>query len=176
MKLRCACVEEEEAVLSILNEGKAALAALGIDQWQGPHYPQCFVMEDLCNKCGYLLEDESDRPVAYFVLSFSGEADYDNIEGTWLTASTSVAPSYAVVHRVAVLKASRGKGAARQILTEAVRLAREKGAQSLRTDTHPGNIPMLSLLESCGFSLCGTITLSSADGCSTKRVAFEKLI
>ena len=110
------------------------------------------------------------------MVSFSGEPDYDEIEGAWLTDGTSSAPSYGVVHRVAVGADSLGRGAARFILESAERLAREKGARSVRVDTHPGNVPMLTLVASCGFTECGIIRIKHADGGVPERVAFEKLV
>ena len=55
-------------------------------------------------------------------------------------------------------------------------LARERGAASVRVDTHPGNVPMQRLLGRCGYVRCGIILIGHAEGATPERVAFEKLV
>lgn len=177
MKLRKTDVHEIDRVMEILLDGKASLAALGIDQWQGEGYPaRDIVEEDVREGVSYVIEDDHGHLAATCMISFSGEEDYDEIEGEWLTEGDSANPAYAVVHRVAVAADSVGKGAARLMLGNAQAIAHEGGAQSLRVDTHPGNVPMLSLLRSSGFTECGIIRIKHAEGLTPERVAFEKLV
>ena len=177
MKLRKTDVHEIDRVMEILLDGKASLAALGIDQWQGEGYPaRDIVEEDVREGVSYVIEDDRGHLAATCMISFSGEEDYDEIEGEWLTEGDSSNPAYAVVHRVAVAADRVGKGAARLMLGNAQNLAHEGGAQSLRVDTHPGNVPMLSLLRSSGFTECGIIRIKHAGGLTPERVAFEKLL
>lgn len=177
MKLRKTDVHEIDRVMEILLDGKASLAALGIDQWQGEGYPaRDIVEEDVREGVSYVIEDDRGHLAATCMISFSGEEDYDEIEGEWLTEGDSSNPAYAVVHRVAVAADSVGKGAARLMLGNAQAIAHEGGAQSLRVDTHPGNVPMLSLLRSSGFTECGIIRIKHAGGLTPERVAFEKLL
>ena len=162
--------------MEILLDGKASLASLGIDQWQGAGYPhRAIVEQDVSRGHSYVVEDDAGRAVATCMVSFDGEPDYDSIEGSWLTECTSSDPHYAVVHRVAVSRDSVGKGAARLMLCQAEQLACERGARSVRVDTHPGNKPMLRLAASCGFTRCGIIRIKHADGGIPERVAFEKI-
>ena len=177
MKLRKTDVHEIDRVMEILLDGKASLAALGIDQWQGEGYPaRDIVEEDVREGVSYVIEDDRGHLAATCMISFSGEEDYDEIEGEWLTEGDSSNPAYAVVHRVAVAADSVGKGAARLMLGNAQAIAHEGGAQSLRVDTHPGNVPMLSLLRSSGFTECGIIRIKHAGGLTPERVAVEKLL
>lgn len=177
MKLRKTDVHEIDRVMEILLDGKASLAALGIDQWQGEGYPaRDIVEEDVREGVSYVIEDDHGHLAATCMISFSGEEDYDEIDGEWLTEGDSANPAYAVVHRVAVAADSVGKGAARLMLGNAQAIAHEGGAQSLRVDTHPGNVPMLSLLRSSGFTECGIIRIKHAGGLTPERVAFEKLL
>lgn len=177
MILRKTDEHEIDRVMEILLDGKASLATLGIDQWQGSHYPARNIIErDVEAGTSYVIQDREDHVAATCMISFSGEPDYDKIDGAWLTECSSEAPSYAVVHRVAVAADSVGKGAARFMLGRATDIARQGGAESLRVDTHPGNLPMLSLIRSCGFTECGTIYIKHADGGIPDRIAFEKLV
>ncbi len=177
MELRKTKVAEIGRVMEILLDGKASLAALGIDQWQGEGYPaREIVVGDVDDGVSYVVEDTSGHLAATCMISFSGEPDYDEIEGAWLTEGSSSDPAYAVVHRVAVAADSTGKGAARFMLMNAERIARSGGARSVRVDTHPGNVPMLRLIASCGFTECGIIRIKHAEGLTPERVAFEKLV
>lgn len=177
MKLRKTEVHEIDRVMEILLDGKAALASLGIDQWQGEGYPARDIVEqDVREGVSYVIEEDNGHLAATCMLSFAGEEDYDEIEGEWLTEGDSSNPAYAVVHRVAVAADSVGKGASRLMLGNAQSIAHEGGAQSLRVDTHPGNVPMLSLLRSSGFTECGIIRIKHAGGLTPERVAFEKLL
>ena len=169
--------DEIDRVMEIVLDGKAALASLGIDQWQGEGYPaRDIVAGDVEDGVSYVVEDARGHLAATCMVSFSGEPDYDEIDGAWLTDGTSSDPGYAVVHRVAVAADSTGKGAARFMLTSAEEIAREQGASSVRVDTHPGNVPMLRLIASCGFTECGIIRIKHAEGLTPERVAFEKLV
>ena len=132
--------------MSILADGRASLAALGIDQWQGG-YPHRAVIEDDTARGDSYVAEADDRIVATAMIGFSGERDYDRIEeGSWLTSCTSERPCYGVVHRVAVASDGKNRGAATFLLARAEELARANGSASVRIDTHPGNAPMRKLL------------------------------
>lgn len=115
--------------------------------------------------------------IATAMIGTSGEPTYDVIyDGAWLTDSSSVYPRYVTVHRVAVADGATGRGVARFLLGEAVRIAQVCGAQSVRIDTHEGNTPMRGLLRSCGFAECGVIMLDDPLEPTPERLAFEKLV
>ena len=76
--------------MSILADGRASLAALGIDQWQGGYPHRAVIEDDTARGDSYVVEAD-DRIVATAMIGFSGERDYDRIEeGSWLTSCTSV--------------------------------------------------------------------------------------
>ena len=126
MDFRKTKFDEIDRVMEILLDGKAALASLGIDQWQGEGYPaRDIVAGDVEDGVSYVVEDARGHLAATCMVSFSGELDYDEIDGAWLTDGTSSDAGYAVVHRVAVAADSTGKGAARFMLTSADEIARE---------------------------------------------------
>ena len=58
----------------------------------------------------------------------------------------------------------------------AAALARERGMESIRIDTHAGNLPMQRALEKSGFSRCGTIYLKGGAEDGDARIAFEKIL
>lgn len=174
MILRPTRSSEIDRVMQILSDGRASIAALGIDQWQGGYPFRATIEEDVATGKSRVVESEEGLLLATAMIDFEGDVTYDNIEGAWLTSSTSDKPAYACVHRLAVAAESKGKGAAKFLLAEACAAAERAGLESVRIDTHPGNVPMRSLLEACGFKLCGIILITHTDEDTPERVAYEK--
>jgi ribosomal protein S18 acetylase RimI-like enzyme len=91
------------------------------------------------------------RPQAYSVLAFDGEKPVglvNCIEGF----STFACRPLVNVHDVAVLASHRGRGIAEQMLAEAERLARARGAVKLTLEVLSGNVPAVKLYERIGFA------------------------
>jgi ribosomal protein S18 acetylase RimI-like enzyme len=163
--------------MEILADGREALAALDIDQWQNGYPYQETIARDVELRESYVVEDNDGRLHATAMIGFKEENDYLLIEeGEWLTDSVPGKPAYAVVHRVAVARESRGRGLAAFVLREAEKLALSAGCQSVRIDTHPGNTPMLGLLKKQGYTRCGIIYISHAGESTPERIAYEKLL
>ena len=177
MRFRPTRASDIDRIMDILADGRRALAALGIDQWQGG-YPHREVVEaDRARGESYVVADDDGAVVATAMVGFSGERDYDLIDkGSWLTATRSDSACYGVVHRVAVSASCKGRGAASLLLACAEELTRERGCVSVRIDTHPGNLPMRRLLEKNGYAECGTIYIAHAEGGTPERIAYEKLV
>lgn len=177
MQFRKTHSNELDRIMELLADGRTALGALGIDQWQGGYPHREAIENDVACGDSYVIEDEG-TPIATAMIGFSGERDYDRIEdGAWLTSCLSTDPCYAVVHRVAVDSACKGRGVASFLLDQAECLARARGCASVRIDTHPGNAPMRKLLVKSGFTECGTIYIGHADGEATpERIAYERLV
>ena len=170
MTVRRARPEDLDRIAEIYEEAKKAIAVLGIDQWQDG-YPNRSVAEEDCAAGLSVVVCEGDLPSGVCVLIPDGEKTYDVIEnGAWLTGNGS--RKYMTVHRIAVLAAFRGKGAAARLLHYAEEEARGKGLSSIRIDTHEGNVVMRRMLEKNGFVYCGVIHLENGD----PRVAYENRI
>lgn len=102
-----------------------------------------------------------------FAVSFDGDADYDKIyNGSWRREGR-----FAVVHRVAVGAAWRGRGLASAALRHAEKLSLARNIDYLKIDTHRDNLPMRRVLGKNNFTLCGLIDI--ADGSS--RIVFDKI-
>ena len=158
MQFRRTCACDIDRIMSILADGRASLAALGIDQWQGGYPHRAVIEDDTARGDSYVVEAD-DRIVATAMIGFSGERDYDRIEeGSWLTSCTSERPCYGVVHRVAVASDGKNRGAATFLLARAEELARANGSASVRIDTHPGNAPMRKLLAKAAMSSAASST------------------
>lgn len=177
MILRPALDREIDAVYRIIEQGRARLAALGIDQWQGSRPDLALIRSDIA--AGYChVAVLGERFAGTIALIDDGEPNYDHlIEGSWLTGSLSADPSYICVHRLAVADDALGRGVAKGMLSFAELTAREAGRESVRIDTHPGNGPMRTLLADCGYQKCGVILLDEALGELTReRLVYEKIL
>ena len=159
-------------LLALYEQGRAAIARFGIDQWQNGYPARADVEKDIADDVLWIAEDfdKPGKPVSVMALIFSGEPTYDRItDGQWLTGDTH---RYAAIHRITVSPDCRGRGVAGQTMAFGKKLAKEAGFTSLRIDTHKGNLAMRGMLEKNGFTHCGTIFLESGD----PRVAYETML
>ncbi len=164
---RQATADDLQAVKDIYVSAQEFMERNGNPQW-GRGFPnETDIAGGVYGGIIYVVTCRGETAAVFSVVNY--DADYDEIDGKWLTES-----NYLAVHRVAVSENFRGKGAARYIVDcAAAEIARERGRMSLRFDTHEKNAPMLGLLSTSGFTRCGKICLGR-DG--SERIAFEKPI
>ena len=172
MEVRATTVDDIDRVMEVLADGRRAIAALGIDQWQAGYPFRETIEADVANGQSFVVIDDG-AVVGTFMMTYDGEPTYDAIDGSWLTGTDSTDPAYGCIHRIAVCDEARGRGVAKFAIAEGIRLAGERGAESVRIDTHPGNVRMRGLCDCMGFSECGTIYISHAGEGTPDRVAFE---
>lgn len=164
MKLRKAALSDLSAIEQIYEDAKTSLRERGINQWQDGYPNRESAKEDIESGTGYVLE-ENGMVVATACLAFGTEPTYETVyEGAWEGNG-----DYGFLHRVAVLSAKKGGGAASLFLDELKRQAKDRGISILRGDTHEENLPMQRVLEKNGFSRKGIIYLT--DG--SRRAAYE---
>ncbi len=99
----------------------------------------------------HLVPELAARAQAYSVLAWDGAAPVglvNCIEGF----STFACKPLVNVHDVAVLASHRGRGIAERMLTEAERIARERGAVKLTLEVLSGNRGAIRLYERIGFA------------------------
>lgn len=168
MKFRKAEPADVPVLLNIYEEGRNSIRTFGIDQWQNGYPAEGDVREDIERARLWLICKDDGQICGVFAFIDDGEPTYDRIEdGAWLTGDDG---KYAAVHRVAVSLAARGTGAAGRMMEKAAEMAAELGMESVRIDTHEGNLAMRGMLEKNGFSYCGVIYLENGN----PRVAYEK--
>lgn len=167
MNFRKAEKKDIDAVMQIISEARARIEKLGIDQWQYG-YPSRDVIIDDVKHGRFYLGTEKDEIFSVFAMITDGEPTYDKIyDGKWLTDGR-----YVAVHRIAVNGKTIRHGIGSETLEYVVSEAVKNGFESVRIDTHEGNIPMRRMLEKNGFTHCGTIYLTGGQ----KRVAYEKKV
>lgn len=163
MKIRLSQPDDLDALMNIFHEAQGTIAALGIDQWQNGYPSEQVILEDIACQRSYVVEQEGSVR-ATFVLVDTEPTYLEIHEGQWL------GKDYVAIHRVAVAVSYRGTGISDAIIRYAEHDARRRGKDSLRIDTHRGNIPMCKMLSKQGFLYRGVIYL--LDG--APRVAYEK--
>ncbi|MBQ7378725.1 MAG: GNAT family N-acetyltransferase [Clostridia bacterium] len=165
IRIRTATLSDVDAIMPVFFQARAAIAALGIDQWQDGYPTEGHIAEDIEKGYGYVLCVEGVVQ-GYFALLFDPEPTYEKIfDGAWMTEGP-----YVTVHRVAMSDALRGKGGAAEAIQFVVSHALRAGVGAVRIDTHHGNLRMRKFLEKQGFAACGAIYLQSG----AARVAYER--
>jgi len=166
--IRKTTINDIDAVSSIFDEARQTIAQLGIDQWQNGYPSREVVAEDIELGESYCVEVNA-KICGTFAIILNGEPTYDKIyDGEWITGNGN--KNYTAIHRVAISVSSRGSGISGKIIDYSAQVAKSHGHNSLRIDTHRGNVVMRRMLEKHGFTYCGIIYLTSGD----ERVAYEK--
>lgn len=138
------------SIMPIYEAAKAKMRADGnMHQWSDKYPDEETFLDDINRGELYVAYD--DEIYGVFMLSFSGEETYEEIQGAWLNDEP-----YAVIHRIA----SIGKG--RNLLKDAIDFAFAK-IDNIRIDTHEDNNIMRSLLNKLGFAYTGIIHLKNGD-------------
>ena len=162
-KLRKANENETENAMNLINKAKKFLKKQGIDQWQKGYPDRECIQNDIKNRKGYFLEE--NNLIGYLCIDFDGEPAYADLSGEWKSNG-----GYAVVHRMAIDDAYRGKGAASAAFDLIQSLCIENGVHSIRVDTDEDNKIMQHIIHKNGFIFCGTINFDNS-----KKIAFEKI-
>ena len=121
-----------------------------LHQWSDKYPDEETLINDIARNELYIAYDD-EGIYGVFMLSYSGEETYEEIQGAWLNDEP-----YAVIHRIA----SFGKG--KNLLEEAIDFAFEK-TNNIRIDTHEDNNIMRTLLKKLGFIYTGIIHLKNGD-------------
>lgn len=174
---RPATREDFAQVSRLLEEGRQAIAALGIDEGPKKYPSSRRLMRSIKDGTCHVVEDARGNPLAVFAVSFSPDKNYARgIEGAWLTETDACPQPYAELHWVAVDEDARHRGVGMFVLDRAERIARAGDRASLRANVYERNVPMQRLLEKHGYERCGTIEVRDVFGRQKRRVAYERLL
>ena len=166
---RTAAFRDLDAILAVVDRARAAIRALGIDQWQDGYHEPEVIEADIVAGIGHVFELDG-RVAGYLALADAPEEVYARIDGAWRTDGP-----YLTVHRMCIDDGFRGTGLSVQMLEFAEQAAQARGFVSLRADTHRGNIVMQKLLRKCGLERCGEVLYAVTAG-DPIRIAYEKRI
>ena len=168
--VRKATSADTDKVEVIMNDARKYLGSQGLPQWQGPYGPNRKALEkDAQHGYGYVLEVDG-AVHGYAAIEPGPDADYEALKnGSW----EGLAQSYAVIHRVMIGEAMRGRRKGSEFLRLLVEEAIRLGYKDVRIDTHPANAIMKRVVAESGFIQRGDIMMNIPDG---ERVAFQMLI
>ncbi len=165
LKIEKACMRDLQEIREIYANARTFMAENGNPgQWTGGYPTDEILINDIELGQLYVARPASgNRNIACVFAFFVGlDPSYFSIEdGAWLNDA-----EYGVIHRVAVAKWARGRGAALFCLEHCFEIY-----GNVRIDTHENNIPMQGLIEKCGFRRCGIVHMAD-DG--TPRIAYQK--
>lgn len=163
--------EHIDRIWAITGMAKRQLKNLGLDQWQSG-YPSLEIWQkDVAEGMAYLAVEEGEI-LGVFAYQVTPDVSYYEIEnGKWLTDAP-----YASMHRVCVADDCKGKGVAGKMFAYGFQMAKRDGFDSVRIDTHPGNLPMQRALGKAGFERCGEVHLAEGPEKGELRIGFERLL
>ena len=156
---------EATQIWNILKSAIKRRKVEGSNQWQDGYPNMEVVIKDIDSGEGFVLT-ENDNIIGYTAVLINNEPEYLNIEGKWLTNE-----DFVVFHRVAISEKYLRKGMAKKMMQSIEEYALSNNIKSIKADTNYDNIPMLSLFEKLGYSLCGTVYFRNSP-----RKAFEKVL
>lgn len=149
--IRRANKEDIKFIMPIYEAAKKKMRADGnLHQWSDKYPDEDTLLNDITRNELYIAYDDEEI-YGVFMLSYSGEGTYKEIQGAWLNDEP-----YAVIHRIASF------GKEKNLLKDAINFAFEK-TNNIRIDTHEDNNIMRTLLKKLGFIYTGIIHLKNGD-------------
>lgn len=149
--IRRANKEDIKFIMRIYEAAKKKMRADGnLHQWSDKYPDEETLINDIARNELYIAYDD-EGIYGVFMLSYSGEETYEEIQGAWLNDEP-----YAVIHRIASL------GNGKNLLKDAIDFTFEK-TNNIRIDTHEDNNIMRTLLKKLGFIYTGIIHLKDGD-------------
>lgn len=165
---RPATESDIDGIMLIVRQARNYLKKHRVDQWQGEYPTQDIFAADIANGECYAVT-YGERLAGFFCLTEAPESGYDKItDGKWHGEG-----KYCTLHRMAIQAQFRGTSLSDMLIDFADDMARAKGAECVRTDTHRKNKAMQRLLKRKGYVYRGNVLVDEA-GHDPARQAFEK--
>lgn len=165
---RPATESDIDGIMLIVRQARNYLKKHRVDQWQGEYPTHDIFAADIANGECYAVT-YGERLAGFFCLTEAPESGYDKItDGKWHGEG-----KYCTLHRMAIEAQFRGTSLSDTLIDFADDMARAKGAECVRTDTHRKNKAMQRLLKRKGYVYRGNVLVDEA-GHDPARQAFEK--
>lgn len=146
-------MEDLDAVMELIEDGRKALHENGIPQWQDGYPSRLTMQQDIDSENCYLLM-YGDDIAGCATLMLDGDTYYTHIvSGMWAKPGHA----FATIHRVAISSKFRGMRLAAYLFSDLISIAHREGVRNFRVSTHKKNIPMQKILGSFGFVERGTV-------------------
>lgn len=165
---RPATESDIDGIILIVRQARNYLKKHRVDQWQGEYPTHDIFAANIANGECYAVT-YGERLAGFFCLTEAPESGYDKItDGKWHGEG-----KYCTLHRMAIEAQFRGTSLSDMLIDFADDMARAKGAECVRTDTHRKNKAMQKLLKRKGYVYRGNVLVDEA-GHDPARQAFEK--
>lgn len=162
------CLENDVTdIMKIVKSAQNQLKLLNVDQWQDGYPNLEIIQNDIKMGHAYKVVDK-DNIVAYMVISFECEIDYNHIDGKWTKNL-----DYAVIHRLCINEAYRHQHLSNTLFKLAFKYIKAHNYNYLRIDTHPDNFIMRHILNTLHFNECGIIRLTRGGAI---RIAYDIIL
>jgi ribosomal protein S18 acetylase RimI-like enzyme len=151
--IRAGQTHQIDEIISVTKACGKHLVENGIDQWDENYPDRASIEHDLATQSLFIYEEENII-LGLVVLNESHDEEYNQID--WLTAESA---KNLIVHRLAVLPSSQGKGIARKLMDHAEFYASEQGYDSIRLDTFSQNPRNQKFYQNRGYTELGSVFL-----------------
>lgn len=162
---RPAFMRDFDSCWKVIDGARDQMIASGRHQWTADYPSEQDIRNDINNGNAYVLTVNGEIAV-YGAIILNGEPQYEFLQGKWLTHS-----DYYVIHRFATLPKLQREGYAKEFLDRTNSLCQVEHVCSIKVDTNYDNLPMIKLLSSMGYCICGQVNYGERG----YRFAFEKL-
>lgn len=169
-----ACKKDINKINKMYLEAKKDMSKANYIQWENKKnaYPSKIdIINDLNLNSIYVVKDNKNKILGATTVYDTFESDYESIDGAWLTTDKK----YLSLHRFVVKRKYQKRSVATFILSSVYFMAKEKGINSIKVDTHPKNSKMINLLLKNDYTNCGIIKISRLL-IEPERIAFEKIV
>jgi ribosomal protein S18 acetylase RimI-like enzyme len=139
-----ACKADFPRVLTVLEDAAAWLASRAIDQWRPGGFDRCEILQSIDRRELHLAQVDG-RDVATIILQWSDPM-------FWPPEGHDQA---GYVHKLAVRRASAGRGLGEELLDWAAARSAERGKRFLRLDCQGTNPGLCAYYEKLGFTRRG---------------------
>lgn len=163
---RPALMNDFDGCWRVIDEARDQMIASNRHQWTKLYPSKQDILSDINNGHAYVLTVD-EKIAVYGAVMLNGEPHYNEIEGQWITSG-----NYYCIHRFATLPELQREGYAKIFLGKTNSLCEVEHVPSIKVDTNYDNIPMISLLSSMGFCICGQVSYGGRRG---NRFVFEKI-
>lgn len=165
---RPATESDIDGIMLIVRQARNYLKKHRVDQWQGEYPTHDIFAADIANGECYAVT-YGERLAGFFCLTEAPESGYDKItDGKWHGEG-----KYCTLHRMAIEAQFRGTSLSDTLIDFADDMARAKGAECVRTDTHRKNKAMQKLFKRKGYVYRGNVLVDEGEH-DPARQAFEK--
>ncbi|KFI45448.1 Protein N-acetyltransferase, RimJ/RimL family [Bifidobacterium bohemicum] len=166
-RVRVAVPADYETIMANYARARDLMARTGNPNQWGTSWPPADLVEQDIRQCRAMVlvdaEGGVERILAQFAMFEGAEPTYAHLaQGSWLDDAP-----YATMHRLA--SSGLRPHSARACLEWAVR---QYG--NVRCDTHPDNLAMQHVFETCGFTRCGTISVNDMGDRGHVRIVYQR--